>query len=123
MLQDVHKVTSVVQKYTGSDIKREREKRGWTQRQLGDLLGVTNVAVSKWETNNTTPTYSHQVTLRRLFTEDSPEPTTVERHAEQISRLRQEVQTLRAEMTRLVEMMQRMDGNAPSNGSPPPPSP
>ena len=35
---------------TGTTIKRLREKNGMTQAQLGEILGVTDKAVSKWET-------------------------------------------------------------------------
>lgn len=35
---------------TGSTIKALREKKGITQAQLADLLGVSSKAVSKWET-------------------------------------------------------------------------
>ena len=35
---------------TGSTIKALREKKGITQSQLADLLGVSSKAVSKWET-------------------------------------------------------------------------
>ena len=35
---------------TGLAIKKLREKKGLTQAQLGDLLGVSSKAVSKWET-------------------------------------------------------------------------
>ena len=35
---------------TGTTIKMLREKKGITQAQLADLLGVSNKAVSKWET-------------------------------------------------------------------------
>lgn len=34
---------------TGSVIRRLRNERGLTQKQLGELLGVTDKAVSKWE--------------------------------------------------------------------------
>lgn len=35
---------------TGAAIKRLREKKGLTQAQLAELLGVSSKAVSKWET-------------------------------------------------------------------------
>ena len=35
---------------TGATIKNLREKKGITQAQLADLLGVSDKAVSKWET-------------------------------------------------------------------------
>ncbi len=35
---------------TGSTIKRLREAKGITQEQLGEMIGVSSKAVSKWET-------------------------------------------------------------------------
>lgn len=35
---------------TGSFIAQRRKELGMTQRQLAEKLGVTNKAVSKWET-------------------------------------------------------------------------
>ena len=40
---------------TGSAIKTLREKKGITQAQLSDLLGVSGKAVSKWETGKGFP--------------------------------------------------------------------
>ena len=40
---------------TGSAIKTLREKKGITQAQLADLLGVSSKAVSKWETGKGLP--------------------------------------------------------------------
>ena len=35
---------------TGASIKQLREKRGMTQTELAKQIGVSNKAVSKWET-------------------------------------------------------------------------
>ena len=37
----------------GKQIKRYRTQKGLTQEQLGQLLGVTTQAVSKWERGGT----------------------------------------------------------------------
>jgi tetratricopeptide (TPR) repeat protein/DNA-binding XRE family transcriptional regulator len=36
-------------------LKQERERRGWSQTELADRLGTTQVNVSRWETGLTTP--------------------------------------------------------------------
>ena len=33
----------------GENIARLRKEKGWTQAELGEKLGVSNQAVSKWE--------------------------------------------------------------------------
>lgn len=43
---------------TGPTIKRMREKKGITQLQLGQLLGVSDKTVSKWETSKGLPDIS-----------------------------------------------------------------
>lgn len=43
---------------TGAHIKRLREKKGLTQAQLADMLGVSSKAVSKWETAKGLPDIS-----------------------------------------------------------------
>ena len=40
---------------TGSFIAHRRKELGMTQRQLAEILGVTNKAVSKWETGQGMP--------------------------------------------------------------------
>ncbi|MBU2249287.1 MAG: helix-turn-helix domain-containing protein [Gammaproteobacteria bacterium] len=34
---------------TGTQIRRLRTRKGWTQARLADLIGVTHVTVSNWE--------------------------------------------------------------------------
>ncbi len=43
---------------TGNMIRILREKRGYTQKQLADVLGVSDKAVSKWETQKGLPDIS-----------------------------------------------------------------
>lgn len=40
---------------TGQRIKRLREERRWSQRTLGDLLGVTSKTISNWERDQHIP--------------------------------------------------------------------
>ena len=42
-------------KAIGYVIAEQRKAHGWTQKQLADLLGVTDKAVSKWECNKSLP--------------------------------------------------------------------
>ena len=42
-------------KKTGSLIKEARINKNYTQSELGDLLGVTNKAVSRWENGDSFP--------------------------------------------------------------------
>ena len=42
-------------KKTGCLIKEARMKKNYTQNELGDLLGVTNKAVSRWENGDSFP--------------------------------------------------------------------
>lgn len=39
----------------GENIARLRKAKGWTQAELGEMLGVSNQAVSKWEAGMTMP--------------------------------------------------------------------
>ena len=43
---------------TGLTIKKLREKKGLTQTELADMLGVSSKAVSKWETARCLPDIS-----------------------------------------------------------------
>lgn len=52
---------------TGTTIKSLREKRGYTQRQLADLLAVSDKAISKWETQKGLPDISLLEPLARAL--------------------------------------------------------
>ena len=43
---------------TGNTIKKLREKRGLTQKELAESINVSDKAVSKWETNRGLPDIS-----------------------------------------------------------------
>lgn len=51
----------------GKKIKFLRRQNDMTQEQLADLLGVSYQAVSKWETDVSSPDLSLIVPLARLF--------------------------------------------------------
>lgn len=44
-----------------------RREKGMTQAQLAAMLGVTNKAVSKWETGEAMPETSQLVPIARIF--------------------------------------------------------
>ena len=42
----------------GKNIARFRKEKGWTQAELGEILGVSNQAISKWESEMSMPDVS-----------------------------------------------------------------
>jgi tetratricopeptide (TPR) repeat protein len=52
---------------TISRLKRERERRGWTQSELAERIGTTQVNVSRWEKSVTTPSPYYRQKLAELF--------------------------------------------------------
>ena len=51
----------------GKNIARLRKEKGLTQRELGEMLGVSNQAVSKWESEITSPDVSVFPSLADVF--------------------------------------------------------
>ena len=51
----------------GDSIARFRKEKGWTQAELGEKLGVSNQAVSKWESGMTMPDVMLLPSLADLF--------------------------------------------------------
>ena len=51
----------------GENIARLRKEKGWTQAELGEKLGVSNQAVSKWELGMTMPDISLIIPLAIIF--------------------------------------------------------
>ena len=66
----------------GKNIAKYRRAKGWTQEELGQRLGVTNQAVSKWESQTSMPDISLLPSLTRalgisfeaLYGMDEPTP-------------------------------------------------
>ena len=52
---------------TGQLIREARKKKNYTQNELGDLLGVTNKAVSRWENGDSFPDIAVLEELARLL--------------------------------------------------------
>lgn len=51
----------------GDKLKREREKRGWSQDYLAEKIYVSRQSVSKWETNKNYPSIEVIINLSDLF--------------------------------------------------------
>ena len=51
----------------GKNIAKYRRAKGWTQEELGQRLGVTNQAVSKWESQTSMPDISLLPSLTRAL--------------------------------------------------------
>ncbi len=52
---------------SNEEIARLRRANGWTQDQLGAMLGISGKAVSKWERGLSKPRCEHQSKLVELF--------------------------------------------------------
>ena len=48
-------------------MRRQRERRGWTQKQVADQVGVTLSLIQKIETGQRKPSYEVLVKLEDLF--------------------------------------------------------
>ena len=51
----------------GERIFEERKRKGLSQSELADLIGVSRQAVSKWESSTATPDLDKIVTLSKVF--------------------------------------------------------
>lgn len=51
----------------GNNLIRLRERRGLTQQELADELGITRQAVSQWESGRAFPSMEKQLALSRLY--------------------------------------------------------
>ncbi len=49
------------------NLRRHRESRGWSQRHLADLTGVTNPAISQWENSHRYPRPRFQARLEAVL--------------------------------------------------------
>ncbi len=57
----------MLQQQTGKFIAECRKQKGFTQAQLAEKLGITNRAVSKWETGNSIPDASLMLELCEIL--------------------------------------------------------
>ena len=51
----------------GLFIKNKRTEKGLTQKELADILSVSNKAISKWECGRGTPDYEYLIQISNLF--------------------------------------------------------
>jgi transcriptional regulator with XRE-family HTH domain len=51
----------------GENIRTLRELRGWTQQQLADEIGQSQVAISQWETSEREPDLSNVKRLAKAL--------------------------------------------------------
>ncbi len=74
---------------SGSRLKQERELRAWTQSELAERIGTTQVNVSRWETGITVPGPYYRQRLGELFGKSLQElgliPDSSEEHFEEVS--------------------------------------
>ena len=54
-------------KFNPGRIKELRETNGITQKQLGALLGISDRAVSKWESELSKPSGQNLISLAKIF--------------------------------------------------------
>ena len=57
----------------GEIVKREREAKGWTQKELGDKLFVSNKAISRYENNQSYPDITMLLDLAKVLEIDYQE--------------------------------------------------
>src|SRR5437763_889261 len=72
-------------------LKYEREKRGWSQNKLGELIGADPTMISRWECGSRTPERIYQEKLCKVFNKDAEELGLIESHRNTVSYLDQEV--------------------------------
>src|SRR6266849_9835187 len=74
-----------------SRLKQERERRAWTQSEVAERIGTTQINVSRWETGITVPSPYYRQRLGELFGKSIEElgliPESSEEHHEEVSTL------------------------------------
>jgi transcriptional regulator with XRE-family HTH domain len=72
-------------------LRYEREKRGWSQNKLGELIGADPTMISRWECGNRTPDRIYQEKLCKVFNKDAEELGLIEPQISAVSYLDQEI--------------------------------
>ena len=60
-------MSMIIAKQLGERIKELRQEKKWTQRDLGNALGFTAVAIGSWEHGRTTPSMNSIKEIAKLF--------------------------------------------------------
>lgn len=71
MLESAERFAKMERVMTGSDLKAARIARGWTQTQLGELIGETKTVVGNWERGDHIPPRKEGAVRRVLFPEST----------------------------------------------------
>ncbi len=72
-------------------LRYEREKRGWSQNKLGELIGADPTMISRWERGSRNPERIYQEKLCNIFNKDAEELGLLESHRKTVSYIDQEV--------------------------------
>ena len=73
-LEDLEKIAIgfEVPYYTPDEIRRIREKRGWTQEEFAKKIGTTQREISRWESGERIPSVEGRIQLASLTKKDEP---------------------------------------------------
>ena len=70
----------------GQRLKEARQSAGYTQEEMGELIGVSRSAIARWETGEIEPRLSHLVDAARLLKVSTDDLLGVEEKEDDISR-------------------------------------
>ena len=97
--------------HAGERIKKKRKELGYTQAEVGKLVGVTSVAVVQWEKGDTLPSGAHLLILAKAL-DVSPEYILgTDQKQTKIMETRQKYRTdnLRPEQVELLDAFDQVD--------------
>lgn len=60
-------VTTLDRAFTGQKLRRLREERKMTQQEVADIVGVTSMAISQYESGERSPKDSVKIALAQHF--------------------------------------------------------
>ncbi|MEE8524624.1 MAG: helix-turn-helix domain-containing protein, partial [Thermoanaerobaculia bacterium] len=71
----------------GTWISASRRRLGWTQTELGRLLGVSQAQVSHWERGKSTPGDRERAEMERVFGQPREQPMTTSEFKSKVDRI------------------------------------